>query len=392
MQHAAPPAVRWLALAALLTFSHSGCDADSDAKEADACEVGTERCACYPNDTCNTPFTCLSSTCVWAGGEHGDAGPSDDEPRPGDAAQDDEAAGDTRDGGQASGSDEGATEVNASTRDDAASEDDANADDPSKDDGPSATDGDVPDAATSGDEPKDDTTKDDVPADDASETDNSDTNSSDTDDSPVDPAAGDAASPSVPPDDVIDEAGYTDAQLITSCSGPRGEVYDGAWFAISGEQSSIVPTDSSGSFPMSSGGVTGTAAHVTGNVAATDFASLGLVMYFGSAIFDASAYDGISFQAKAAAPLVVAVALAQENNDPSYGLCVEDVSCYNYPQVMLEIGTEWTRYVVPFAALTTDPSLPKLPTTPDRIKHWQFSFQTGDFDLWVDDVYFVQAQ
>jgi hypothetical protein len=283
--------------------------------------------------------------------------------------------------------------------DDSPSKDDANADDSSKDDGPSAT-GDAPDAATSGDEPsataddttKDDAAKDDVPADDATEADDAPVDDSDTDDSPVDPSAGDAAAPSEPPDDVIDEASYTDVQLITECSGSRGEVYDGAWFAISGEQSSIVPTDSSGSFPMSSGGVTGTAAHVTGNVAATDFASLGLVMYFGSAIFDASAYDGISFQAKAAAPLVVAVALAQENNDPSYGLCVEDVSCYNYPQVMLEIGTEWTRYVVPFAALTTDPSLPKLPTTPDRIKHWQFSFQTGDFDLWVDDVYFVQAQ
>ena len=185
---------------------------------------------------------------------------------------------------------------------------------------------------------------------------------------------------------------YADAQLIASCDASRGEVYDGAWFAVAGPYSSISPADSSGSFPMTSGGYIGTGAHVTGSVTSGDYAQIGHVMYRSSVLFDASAYDGISFYARAAAPLAVKVGLAQENNDPSYGLCVEDVTCYNYPASVVNVGTEWQRFVVPFSALASDPGQVEVAPTPGTIKHFQFSMPPGSFDFWIDELYFVRYE
>jgi hypothetical protein len=182
---------------------------------------------------------------------------------------------------------------------------------------------------------------------------------------------------------------YTDVVLIASGDGPRGESFEGAWFSVAGEASSIVPLNSSGSFPMVADGYRGMGARVTGTVGAADYASLGHVMYRGSDLFDASAYDGISFYAKGSARLQVSVALAQENNDPSYGLCEDDVSCYNYPSKTISVGTEWTRCVVLFEELAPNPDLPPLPVTPDRIKHWQFGMPSGAFDFSLDELYFV---
>jgi hypothetical protein len=39
--------------------------------DAPQCQQGAERCPCYPNGTCNTGLTCLSSVCVQAGGGGG---------------------------------------------------------------------------------------------------------------------------------------------------------------------------------------------------------------------------------------------------------------------------------------------------------------------------------
>ena len=53
---------RWvlLANAALLIFSACG----KSSNDVADCADGTEACRCYPNDTCNAPFVCLSSLCV----------------------------------------------------------------------------------------------------------------------------------------------------------------------------------------------------------------------------------------------------------------------------------------------------------------------------------------
>ncbi len=81
---------------------------------------------------------------------------------------------------------------------------------------------------------------------------------------------------------------------------------------------------------MSAGGYAGSAAHVTGTAAAGDYVQLGVNMCYASDLFDASAYDGFSFWAKAATTLPIQVKLAQENNDPQYSLCDATGSCYLY--------------------------------------------------------------
>ncbi len=234
-----------------------------------------------------------------------------------------------------------------------------------------------------------------VPETDTAQTDVAVTDGAGTDVAATDSATTDQITDNVETDvAVTDEpvqSSYVEVELISSCSGPRGENFDGAWFAGAGPDSSITPEDSSGTFPMTSGGYAGTSARVVGTVAPGDYAHVGHVMYRGSELFDASDYDGISFYAKAGAAINVRVELAQENSDPFYGLCVEDVSCYNNPALTIAVGTEWTRFVVPFAALTTNPDLPALAVTPGTIKHWQFAMPVGDFDFWLDDLYFVQA-
>lgn len=52
-----------------------------ETNQGDDCVAGTETCACYPNQTCNEPFVCLSSLCVLDDrrSEQGDAGSAAEE-------------------------------------------------------------------------------------------------------------------------------------------------------------------------------------------------------------------------------------------------------------------------------------------------------------------------
>ena len=93
----------------------------------------------------------------------------------------------------------------------------------------------------------------------------------------------------------VDPDAYADVELIATCDGPRTEICCGAWFSVAGPSSSIVPADSSGSFPTSEGGYSGKAVHVAGTLAADGYAQLGMNMCYASDLYDASAYDGISF-------------------------------------------------------------------------------------------------
>jgi formylglycine-generating enzyme required for sulfatase activity/serine/threonine protein kinase len=191
--------------------------------------------------------------------------------------------------------------------------------------------------------------------------------------------------------DNVDPSRYIDIQLITSCSGPRGEVYDGAWWAVAGPKSTINPP-----VPMSSGGYLDTAAHVTGtrSLSVGDFAKFGINMRRGQfGLFDASGYQGISFYAKADKPMEIEVGMGQENTDPAYGLCAAMKTCYNSPKLAVTIGTVWSRFVVPFDALVSDP-VPgggRVPVTPATITHFAFTMPVGVFGFWVDEIYFVRG-
>lgn len=343
--------------------------------ETNECDTGAEGCACYGNGTCDKGLGCYSHLCVDLSKAGDYEEPQKDASPSSNVAESDAAA-----NGAPGHDDDAATPVTKPVSPSVKPHPVSN---------PQAT---SPAEPSSVPELNDADAGATIPAPGPQVT---EPNATPTDSDSGAPTSGESPDSSTPtetepdPAPAPDATEYEDVQLIASCSGSRGEVYNGAWFAIAGPTSSIVPADSSGTFQMSSGGFDGTAAHVTGTNGEGDYATLGHVMYLGSALFDASAYAGISFEAKATAPLSVGVALAQENNDPSYGLCVDDVSCYDYPRITLEIGTSWQRFVVLFSELKADPSLPDLAVTPDRIKHWQFEMPAGDFDFWVDDLYFV---
>jgi hypothetical protein len=54
--------------------STSGAGGSAGAGATSGCAMGSEGCACYGNDTCNAPLTCLSHLCVNAGGGAGASG------------------------------------------------------------------------------------------------------------------------------------------------------------------------------------------------------------------------------------------------------------------------------------------------------------------------------
>jgi hypothetical protein len=142
---------------------------------------------------------------------------------------------------------------------------------------------------------------------------------------------------------------------------------------------------------MTSSGYIGSAARVFGTMAEADYAHVGHNMYRGAALFNASAYAGVSFYAKAASPISVRVGLGQQNNDPSYGVCTPDVTCYKYPEVTISVATAWTRYVVLFSEMQTSPP-GIVATTPATMKHIQFSMEAGAYDFYVDELYFVAPE
>ena len=185
----------------------------------------------------------------------------------------------------------------------------------------------------------------------------------------------------------IDPSRYIDTQLITSCSGPLGEIFGGGWWSVTGPKSTIKPHVPPGDFSMSSGGYLGTAAHVTGARAlgGVENAKLGVNLRRGGAPpFDASRYHGISFYAKADKPMEVQVGLGQENSV---------FYRYNNPKLAVTVGTTWSRYVVPFDAILSDP-LPgggRVPVTLATVDFLEFLMPVGAFDFWVDEIYFVRG-
>jgi hypothetical protein len=83
-------------LAALLLFAIACSNGSSGNND---CPAGAERCACYPNDTCNAGLTCLSDRCVRPNGEGGvpgeDASPGQDGAIPDGSTPPDASCGDT---------------------------------------------------------------------------------------------------------------------------------------------------------------------------------------------------------------------------------------------------------------------------------------------------------
>ena len=111
--------------------------------------------------------------------------------------------------------------------------------------------------------------------------------------------------------------------------------------------------------------------------------------------YDASAYTGVTFWARAEASTNVTVVLPDKDTDAAGGICnttVDGVCDHHYLKAFL-IDDVWRRYTVLFSELVLESGGFPVPTAfaPDGIVAIQFRFNTNTvYDIWVDDVAFVR--
>jgi hypothetical protein len=188
----------------------------------------------------------------------------------------------------------------------------------------------------------------------------------------------------------LDPSAYADVFLLASCENPINESYGGYWWSADDGDGVIDPPPNA-SFYMQDAGYIGKGVHVTGSVM-TGHALFGDEIQSSTLPFDASMYDGLSFWGKADVSTLVRVGVGQPNTE--MGTCQADAggTCYDHPSLNVQLGTTWTRFVVPFAALVPEngPN-PNVPTTPSMIKHVQWGIlSAGAFSVYVDEIYFVK--
>lgn len=169
----------------------------------------------------------------------------------------------------------------------------------------------------------------------------------------------------------------------------------GYWYTFADKAGSAVTPAAGGTFAMSAGGANGSkhAAHMSGKVGSGEvvFAGMGFNFVDPKAPYDASAYKGISFWAKAAAPTRVRVKLPDHSTDPDGKVCT---ACYNDFGMDLELTPTWTRYTVPFRGASQLPGWgAPHPAAIDATKlygvQWQVNTPGAAYDVWVDDVEFT---
>ncbi len=155
-----------------------------------------------------------------------------------------------------------------------------------------------------------------------------------------------------------------------------------------------------GTFEMSPGGAENSpyAARFKGQVVSAGpgeypSAGMGVNMVDPKGGYDASAYRGISFWAKAGPGSVTEVRLKVPDDltDPDGGKCSE---CFNDFGMTLHLTTEWQKYVIPFNKMTQMPGWGKprgFSVNTSAIYGIQFQIQDSSkpFDMWVDQIRFT---
>lgn len=211
-----------------------------------------------------------------------------------------------------------------------------------------------------------------------------------------------------------DDASRTKEEPLKSC-GPGGVIDDaednnnqispaedrgGYWYTFADKQGTTVTPmagDQGGTFTMQEGGANGShySANFKGKVASASVVYAGMAFNFQDpkGAYDASKYAGITFFAKRGADSIskVRLKLPDLNTDPDGGVCSE---CFNDFGFDLELTSEWTRYVVPFAKMRQMPGWgAPLPPHIQNSKLFGVQFQVNekgkDYDISVDDVAFV---
>ncbi len=214
---------------------------------------------------------------------------------------------------------------------------------------------------------------------------------------PTDPslANSSAGTACTTPEAVISDNDDNDNQ--TNVIGGRG----GYWYTFSDmEGTEVWPIQGAkgGTFEMTPGGAENSpyAARFKGKVAPTEGntqAGMGLNFLDPEGPYDASAYGGISFWAKAGAGSAtnVRVKISDINTAPDGGVCSE---CFNDFGMNISVGSEWQQYILRWGDLSQLPGWGKprkMGITKSQL--YAIQFQVNDkganFDIWVDQIRFT---
>jgi hypothetical protein len=215
---------------------------------------------------------------------------------------------------------------------------------------------------------------------------------------PFDRDAGDGGGPpdvEAPPpctpallDDLEDGDG-----AIIECTGRSG-----SWYTYNDGTRGGVQTPLPGRpfVPVSPGdGTSRYAAHVAGSGFTTRGAGMGFDLSFvpggTKSSYDAHAYSGLTFRAKAKEPIHIYVNFPDVDTDPAGGVC-SGTGCSDHYGKGIDITTEWAQYTVKFDALSPDGwGVPK-PAAFDPAHIYSVEFHTAKttvFDMLVDDIAFA---
>lgn len=168
------------------------------------------------------------------------------------------------------------------------------------------------------------------------------------------------------------------------------------WMHSDPNGSTILP----GSFMPEQNGASGTdrAIHIWGQTASSQAAygsQLGLDFIDGGKLYDASKYIGIRFKAriKEGTSKTVRFNIPDVNTHKNAGVCTD---CWNHFGRDISLATEWQEYAVLFDEVRQAPGWgsPR-PSNVTSGQLWGINWAIGvgrNFDVWVDDVEFIQCQ
>ena len=195
------------------------------------------------------------------------------------------------------------------------------------------------------------------------------------------------------PEGMIED--FEDGNNQINVVGDRG----GYWYTYVDAKGSTIepaPGDQGGTFaPVEGGHESKYAAEVKGKLAGSSivYAAMGLNFEDPKGAFDASQYAGITFWAKRTAGSTsrLTVKLPDGNTDPDGQICS---ACFNDYGYTINVGEQWTRYVLPFHDLKQEPDWgaprkPHLDASKLFAIHWEAKAPGAEYDFVVDDIAFI---
>jgi hypothetical protein len=188
----------------------------------------------------------------------------------------------------------------------------------------------------------------------------------------------------IPPTAVIDD--FEDGDLFLPSPARQGRV--GNWYAY-GDGTGVTSLDP---LAINRGVSSAKGVHAKGAVFTNWGSGFGVDLNYNQstkAPYDASAYKGITFWARAESTPTVTVLLPDTDTDAVGGTCS---SCGHHFYKAVQLTTGWQRFTIAFAQLAPEPGGFPQPTAfkPSGVFTIQFRLAAGqNYDVYVDDVAFV---